>query len=146
MSVDIEIKPFDELTRRQLYELMVLRNRVFVVEQEITAEPEIDGRDTDADHALMRLDGELIGTVRILRENTPLKVGRVAVARSERGRGLGSEMMRAVGEYLGDRPAKLHAQSHLEQWYRRLGWRREGPEFQEAGIPHVAMVWPPRRG
>ena len=141
----IEIKPFSELSLRELHDLLALRNRIFVVEQEITEEPEVDGRDPVAHHLLLWEDGRIVGTVRMLLERAPVKVGRVAVDLEYRSRGLGREMMRAVGEFLGDRPAKLHAQSHLENWYDELGWYRVGENFDIVGIPHVRMDWPPAR-
>lgn len=143
MQIRIEIKPFAQLSRRELYDLLALRSRVFVVEQEITEVPEVDGRDPDAHHLLMWDGDQLVGTIRLLKHRDPIKVGRVAVDKSYRGRGLGSRMMEAVGEELGDQPAKLHAQSHLESWYHELGWRRVGDNFDIVGIDHVRMDWPP---
>ena len=139
----IEIKPFSELTLHELHDLLALRNQVFVVEQKITEEPEVDGRDPAAHHLLLWKDGRIVGTVRVLPERDPIKVGRVAVDREYRGCGLGRKMMQAVGEFLGQRPAKLHAQSHLEDWYDELGWHRVGENFDIVGIPHVRMDWPP---
>lgn len=145
MRIRIEIKAFDELSRMELHELLALRSRVFVVEQEITEEPEVDGLDPKAHHLLM-WDGEaLVGTTRLLLGRQPIKVGRVAVERSHRGLGLGSQMMNAVADFLGQRCAKLHAQSHLEDWYEGLGWRRNGPNFDIVGISHVRMDWPPEK-
>ena len=143
MSVEVVIKTFDELTRMELYELMVLRNRVFVVGQKITAEAEVDGLDPQCHHVLMRLDGELVGTARLFWDEDPIKVGRICVDTSTQRRGLGTEMMKAVQEYLGRRPAAMHAQQYLEKWYESLGWQRRGEVFEEAEIPHVKMVWKP---
>ena len=145
MNIRLEIQAFDELSLMDLHELLALRSRVFVVEQEITEEPEVDGRDPRAHHVLMWDERELVGTTRILLHRDPVKVGRVAVAKSHRGLGLGSQMMRAVGEFLGLRSAKLHAQCHLEHWYESLGWRRNGDNFDIVGISHVRMDWPPQR-
>ncbi len=137
----IEIKAYESLSKRELHDILELRSRVFVVEQEITEEPEVDGRDPEAHHVMM-WDGErLVGTVRILLDKAPVKVGRVAVDKEFRGEGRGAAMMRAVGEYLGNRHAKLHAQSHLEGWYAGLGWQRVGENFDIVGIDHVRMDW-----
>ncbi len=143
MKIRLEIRAFEELSRIDLHDLLALRSRVFVVEQEITEEPEVDGLDPQAHHVLMWDDDVLVGTTRILLQRDPIKVGRVAVAESHRGVGLGSRMMRAVGEFLGPRSAKLHAQCHLESWYESLGWRRNGSNFDIVGISHVRMDWPP---
>lgn len=143
MTVTIEIKAFDDLTVHQLHEALWLRSRVFVVEQKITQVPEVDEDDAAAHHVLVRDQGRLVGTTRVLMGRDPIKVGRVAVDRKRRGEGLGSHMMEAVGQFLEDRPAKLHAQAHLEDWYAKLGWRRVGEIFDIVGIDHVRMDWPP---
>ncbi len=146
MGLDVDIKHFDELTLLELHGLLALRSRVFVVEQQITEVPEVDGEDKNGHHVIARVDGEIIGTVRMLLERNPVKVGRVAVDKAWRGRGVGGAMMDAAGEFLGDRSAKLHAQSHLEGWYEALGWWRGGDNFEIVGIDHVPMYWPPEEG
>ncbi len=143
MSLRIEIKAFDELALGEFHQLLWLRSRVFVVEQKITEVCEVDEEEPNAHHLLMWDDDSLVGTTRILTKRDPIKVGRVAVDEDRRGEGLGSRMMEAVGQFLGDRPAVLHAQAHLEKWYEELGWSRVGENFDIVGIDHVRMVWPP---
>jgi len=140
-ELDIEIRGYAELTRDELYEILWLRCEVFVVGREITAAPEIDGRDPECFHAMARDEMELVGTARIDVERDPAKVGRVATARDRQREGIGTALMEAVQQWLGDRPAELHAQKYLEEWYEALGWARVGDEFTEAEIPHVRMVW-----
>lgn len=142
MMESIEIKAFGELSLMDLYRAMVLRNDVFVVGQKITAEAEVDGLDPMCEHVFFWRGDRLIGTTRIRVDKKPLKVERVCIARDLQGQGLGTKLMEAVQERLGDEAALLHAQAHLENWYRRLGWERVGDVFDEAGIPHVKM----RRG
>ena len=137
----VEVKAFRDLSLEELYEVMVLRNRVFVVGQKITAEPEVDGLDRECEHALMWLEEKLVGTARLFTGEEPVKVGRVAVDTELQRQGLGTALMRGVQRHLGPRRAALHAQAHLEEWYRRLGWKRVGESFEEAEIPHVKMVW-----
>lgn len=141
LDLEIEIRPYDDLTRDELYEILELRCRVFVVGQEITAVSEIDGRDPECAHVLARDNGELVGTARIFADEEPAKVGRVAAARDRQREGIGTAVMEAVQEWLGDRPAELHAQKYLEDWYASFGWERVGDEFMEAEIRHVRMVW-----
>jgi ElaA protein len=135
------IKHYRELSKDELYQIMVLRDLVFVVGQKITAVPEVDGRDPECEHAMLFVDGELVGTARIFCDLEPIVVGRVAVHSGWQGRGLGTVLMQAVQEHLGGRAAELHAQAHLEDWYSRLGWQRFGEMFEEAQIPHVMMRW-----
>ncbi|RDV39761.1 GNAT family N-acetyltransferase [Bradymonadaceae bacterium TMQ3] len=141
-TLDVQIKTFEELSKLELYEVMVLRNEVFVVGQKITAEPEVDGLDVDCAHVLLRADERLVGTARIFHKTSPMVVGRVAVHPEFQGQGLGTKVMEAVQRYLGERAAELHAQAHLERWYTTLGWERYGEPFVEAEIPHVMMRWP----
>lgn len=137
-----DLRHFDELTTRELYDLLHLRDLVFVVGQKITAVPEIDGLDPQCVHArLVDGDGVLLGTARIFAAQRPLVVGRVAVHPDRQRGGVGTVLMQQIQQWLGDRPAELHAQAHLEAWYTRLGWRRVGELFEEAEIPHVTMVW-----
>lgn len=134
------VKPFDRLSLNELHEIMRLRNEVFVVGQKITCEPEVDGLDPECEHAMLYEGEVLVGTARIFAQRDPIVVGRVAVCTDRQRGGLGSILMRAVQEHLGQRAATLHAQAHLEAWYARLGWRRVGDVFFEAEIPHVTMV------
>ena len=138
-----ELLPFERLTLHQFHDLAVLRNDVFVVGQQITAEPELDGHDPEYHHALFYRGEELVGTARVKLDASPIKVGRVAISRALQRSGLGTMMMRQVQAQLGARPALLHAQAHLEPWYVSLGWVREGDLFVEAEIPHVTMRWSP---
>lgn len=144
-----DIKPFAALTLLELYAALALRDRVFVVQQGITCEPEIDGLDPECAFALLwdtsGAQPVLVGTARLFEGRDPVVVGRVAVDTSRQRAGLGSALMSAVNAYLGDRPAELHAQAHLRAWYEGLGWRAEGEVFFEAKIPHVTMRRPARR-
>lgn len=140
----VEIKPFEQLSLRELHDLLALRTLVFVVGQKITSEPEIDGRDPECAHALLWARDQhgarcLAGTARIFFDRDPIAIGRVAIHPDSQGNGLGSLMMRAIQIQLGPRRATLHAQAHLQAWYQRLGWHPVGERFMEAGIPHITM-------
>ncbi len=145
-SFDLDIEAYDSLTRDELYEILRLRNRVFVAQQEITDEPDVDGRDPACHHALMwRLvddDSQLVGTARLFMDETPVVIGRVAVHPGFQRQGIGTRLMEGIQAFLGSRPAELHAQAYLEDWYSRLGWERRGEPFMEAGLEHVLMQRP----
>lgn len=123
-----------------LYRIVRLRVDVFVYEQGIVSEPELDGRDLDSGTVLYWIedDGDVVATLRVLRDGPVVHIGRVATARSSRGRGLAARLIERVFEDY-DEPVEISAQAHLEQWYGRLGFVRTGPVYQEAGIDHVAM-------
>ena len=150
-DVRIEIKPFGELTLKQLHACLKLRGEVFVVGQRICAVPDVDEHDPAAHHVMMWLDGELIGTARLmlLDEGKTVKVGRVGVDQRYRGRGFGGSMMRAIQRWIEQEPGrkgKMSAQAHLERWYAGLGWIRNGTEYMEAGIPHLELYYPSENG
>jgi ElaA protein len=136
-------KGFDELTTGELYDLLRLRCDVFVVEQ-ACAYPELDGRDAErgtTHHWIVGGPGEptVIAYLRTLTEpDGTVRIGRVATAPSARGRGLAARLVEHVGAAIHG-PIVLDAQSHLAEWYRRLGYEPVGGEFVEDGIPHVPM-------
>ena len=121
-----------------------IRRAVFCVEQGVAEDHEIDGRDPECRHYLLRLGGRAVGTARVRPVEPGIsKIERVAVLARHRGGGLGSALMRRVLRDLDDAgcaTALLHAQAHSETFYRALGFATEGAPFDEAGIPHVRMV------
>ncbi|MDD7928597.1 GNAT family N-acetyltransferase [Microbacterium thalli] len=127
-----------------LYRLLWLRVAVFVVEQR-AAYPELDGRDVEPDTELFWVeeDGEVVATLRLLRDSDAARIGRVATAEAARGRGLSAQLMRAAVERAEERwpgiAIDLDAQKHLAPWYARFGFEISGPEFAEDDIPHVPM-------
>lgn len=127
-----------------LYRLMWLRVGVFVVEQR-AAYPELDGRDLEPDTELFWIEegGEVVATLRLLRDSDAARIGRVATAEAARGRGLSAQLMRAAVERAEERwpgtAIDLDAQKHLAPWYARFGFEISGPEFSEDDIPHVPM-------
>ena len=140
-DLSFKISAFNELDLDRLYDIMCLRDRVFVVGQEITAEPELDGRDREAWHVEVHDGSRLVATARLFVSEDPISVGRIAVDHEIQRAGYGTAMMHWVNDWLGSRRAEMHAQAHLEPWYARLGWKRVGDIFMEAEIPHVTMRW-----
>ena len=131
---------FEELDVHTAYDVWRLRQEVFVVEQECPY-ADLDGRDPEPGtrHLLLELDGALTGYLRLLDEESCLRIGRVLLARAYRGLGWADELMRAAMTEVGDRPARLDAQSPLARWYARYGFAVSGPEFTEDGIAHLPM-------
>lgn len=123
-------------------DLRAVRFEVFVDEQRVPAEIEMDDRDPDCVHFLA-LEGERpVGTVRIDLGKAG-KVGRLAVLADFRGRGIGTALMEAchaVARSRGLETVWCHAQVAAEPFYRSLGYLAEGEQFDEAGIPHRRMT------
>jgi predicted GNAT family N-acyltransferase len=127
---------------RDLEACLALRRVVFIEEQAVPEDLEVDGLDESAVHLLAVLDGRPVGTARLLVERDHAKIGRVAVLREARGQGIGAALMAEAVAALrrrGVREAHLGAQVHALAFYERLGWEAHGPEFDDAGIPHRAM-------
>ena len=125
-----------------LYRILRLRTQVFVHEQRIVDEEEIDGRDLEDTTTLFWVEenGEVLATLRLLQDDLPAHVGRVATAQQARGRGLAADLVRAALDHAGTDVA-ISAQAYLESWYGRLGFVRTGENYLEAGIDHVPMLF-----
>lgn len=124
-----------------LHEILRLRQDVFVVEQEC-AYPDIDGRDMEPGTVQFWAGrGSVDATVRLLREpDGSERIGRVATARHARGQGLAGRLIEAaIAEARAPR-ILLGAQAHLEDWYARFGFVRDGEGYLEDRIPHVPMA------
>jgi ElaA protein len=139
-SPEVRVAAFDELEPRTAYQLWQLRESVFVVEQSCPY-PELDGRDLEPDtrHLWVERDGVPVGCLRLIDDVGQVRIGRVAVAQEHRGAGLADALLTAALAVSPDRDVVLDAQTYLEQWYARFGFRATGPEFLDDGIPHVPM-------
>src|SRR5437660_10322819 len=116
-----------------------IRVTVFVEEQGVPPELEMDDNDAASLHALAYAEGRAIGTGRLLPDG---HIGRMAVLKEWRGQGAGREMLRRLIEAArrrGDREVALSAQVHALGFYRAEGFELDGPAYDEAGIPHQAM-------
>jgi predicted GNAT family N-acyltransferase len=119
-----------------------VRYEVFVDEQGVPRELEVDELDACALHLVAMCDGQVVGTLRMLDHDGAAKIGRVAVRAAARRAGIGARLMdraAAIALERGFAEIILHAQVAVTGFYRRLGYLEEGDLFDEAGIPHVAM-------
>ncbi|MDQ2688580.1 MAG: GNAT family N-acetyltransferase [Armatimonadota bacterium] len=135
----VEVAHFDS-DRQACY---AIREAVFVQEQNVPAALEMDEYDATATHFLLRdAAGTPLATARLLDKHGVAKIGRVAVIKPFRGRGLGLVLMRAVVDEARRRgltDAVLDSQTYAIPFYERLGFAAEGDEFDDAGIPHFRM-------
>ena len=123
--------------------VLAIRRVVFIEEQGVSVEDEVDGKDPTAIHLLASDNGQPLGTARLLLSDGIGKIGRVAVLKEARGCGLGRDLVLFAGEELrrrGARQATLGAQTHALGFYEALGFTAVGPEFLDAGIQHREMV------
>lgn len=117
-----------------------IRELVFVREQGVPLELEWDEQDTRCEHALAyNAADEAVGTGRLLPDG---HIGRMAVLKEWRGKGVGAVLLLALVEQARERRharVRLNAQISAAGFYRRYGFEVSGPEFMEASIPHVPM-------
>ncbi|MGV8853311.1 MAG: GNAT family N-acetyltransferase [Devosia sp.] len=119
-----------------------LRREVFVREQNVPQAEENDADDLTATHFVAVVDGDVVGTLRLLEKPEHIKIGRVAVHLSFRGQGIAKAMIHAAMQHartMGHDRFYLTAQSDKLSFYERLGFAAFGPEFQDGGMPHRAM-------
>ncbi|MDW3178424.1 MAG: GNAT family N-acetyltransferase [Acidimicrobiia bacterium] len=131
---------FGDLTAAQLHDILELRSRVFIVEQECVYH-DIDGRDAEplTKHVWIEHEGSIAAYLRVLDDGDGVfRIGRVVTSPEHRGHGLAATLMAyVITEQRG--VIVLDAQAHLYDWYSRLGFTRSGADFTEDGIAHVPM-------
>jgi len=126
----------------ELDDALAIRTEVFVDEQHVKMEEEIDGLDGQAIHYNVYRDEKIIGTLRVFIHADYAKIGRVCIRKSERGQGIGKLMMKqAEAEicYLGITEFHLDAQVSALGFYKGLGYVEYGDTFLDANIPHIHM-------
>ena len=130
-------------TNKELEQALRIRIRVFVREQGVPAEIELDDDDKRALHLLAFLEGRAVGTARIVMRGGQAKIGRMAVLKSHRRKNVGKKLLiRAIttAKKQGARKIYLHAQVAVIGFYESAGFRCVGPVFDEAGIAHRKMI------
>jgi predicted GNAT family N-acyltransferase len=126
-----------------LTKAFAIRVRVFVKEQGVPEEIELDRDDPRAIHLLAVVSGKAVGTARVVMRRGSAKIGRMAVIKSHRRIGVGGKLLRVAIKTalrLGARTIYLHAQVPVIGFYEALGFHATGSVFDEAGIPHRKMV------
>ena len=120
-------------------EICAIRYNVFVEEQKVPEELEIDGLDDKAKHVLAFVDSVQIGTGRILSDG---HIGRVAVLKDYRGLGIGKLIMKDLIKWAQNMNLEkvwLSSQWHAHSFYLDLGFVCVGEIYKEAGIDHIKM-------
>ena len=129
-------------SREQMDQAFAIRRKVFIEEQGVPEEIELDDEDPHAFHALATLDGLAIGCGRYVVHDDYIKVGRMAVLPEYRDSGIGRRILEFLVDAArarGFRRVILHAQLTAEGFYLKNGFTPIGPVFDEAGIAHRRM-------
>jgi len=136
----ILIKPWNEAKNIAF----PIRHAVFVIEQGVPKEIEIDEHDPHASHALACFNTEYVGTARLIKLSRSCgQIGRMAVLAHSRNRGVGGRLLVALIEYgktEGMVEYLLHAQLGAIPFYEKLGFIPYGKIYDEAGISHRNMI------
>lgn len=144
-----QAKTFDQLTTRELYQILYLRTATFVVEQERIYQ-EVDPIDLEAIHLFKTTpDGKVVAYSRIFLNEDHSKVifGRVVTSKAVRGQGVGRELlqeiMTTIAKYYPDKPIEIEAQIQVQGYYERAQFQAVGEPFIFNHTPHIKMVHNP---
>ena len=138
-----EVKEWAELSTSEVENIFSLRSEVFVVEQDCVYQ-DIDGKDQKAKHVLGKKENEIVAYARIFKPGDYFKeasFGRAVVKKTERGKGIGDELVITSMKNISYNEIKISAQSYLKNFYGKHGFVAKGEEYLEDGIPHTAMYY-----
>ena len=142
--IQLHIKPFQELTADELYEILRARSEVFVVEQDCVYQ-DLDGDDKASIHIWLTDSDEVVAVCRVCPAGTHMdqvSIGRVVT--TKRGKGFGKRIMlegiKAAREYFGAKSIDIEAQEYARGFYEQVGFRQSSDTFMLDGIPHIKMT------
>ncbi|SRR6056297_2801801 len=140
---DFTISRFDFGNRQLFHKAVKLRIKVFVKEQGVHMDDELDGEDALAYHYLLMHNDKSIATCRLRHTPEGLKIERMAVRKSWRKQGIGHCLMKKLLKDLGKSKDNLYlyAQKDAVGFYRKFGFRPVGKLFKDAGIDHYKMIF-----
>lgn len=146
MNIIWNFKKFEELTTKELYEILQLRAEVFVVEQDCPYN-DVDGKDVKCGHLWAEMDGKVIACTRIVPPGISYdepSIGRVATHQNYRHLKLGHQLMRHSIEIIESlyetKSVRISAQSYLKNFYEKCGFKQVSEEYLEDDIPHIEML------
>lgn len=132
------------ITPEELKAVYDIRSEVFIKEQHVPQEEEMDDYDKTAIHFIVSDDGNPVGAARMrFTEDGYGKLERICVLKSQRGKSIGKKLIEKMEKEIiiqDFQKAKLNAQTHAVDFYQKLGYDVISDEFMDAGIPHVTMV------
>lgn len=141
-----EIKHFNELSKKELLEIVKARTEVFIIEQKIM-ETDIDELDESAYHMFLK-DNGVIAYCRLLEAGKAYEeasLGRVLVTKENRKAGIAKKMMEEAVKFivndLKEDKIKISAQEYIMPLYKSIGFKEQGEVYDEVGIPHIKMIY-----
>lgn len=147
MNPEPIVKQWSQLNTREVYAIAKLRSEVFYREQHVQ-DDELDWRDVEegTTHVFLTEGRDVAAYLRVLDEGEAaagracFSVGRMVVAPGHRGSGLAQRLLDRVVARFSDATLTLHAQTYVSGLYEKFGFVQHGDQFDEAGIPHIAMT------
>jgi len=146
MTIEWKISPFEALSVNELYDILQLRSRIFVVEQNCVY-LDLDGKDKIALHLFGAFEGKIVAHARLFKSGITFdnaSIGRVTVDPDYRDRKLGQELMKkaikGIQEHFGESQITIGAQLYLKKFYESLGFVQSSEMYLEDDIPHIEMV------
>jgi ElaA protein len=146
MHYTTEVKPFHELSAGALYNILRLRNEVFVVEQQCPYQ-DADNKDQKCHHLMLYKEKTFAAYARLVPPGISydaMSIGRVLTAPAFRGTGMGRRLMEEAMEHcykiFGKGSIKISAQEYLKDFYNTFGFTESGAVYDEDGIPHLLMI------
>ena len=145
--MDWNIRKFEDLNNKELYDILRLRNQVFIVEQNCPYE-DCDNRDKDAYHLFLENNEEIIAYLRILKRGVSyeeVSIGRVVVDKKYRRKDIARNMMVKAIDFiersLKEREIRISAQAYLVNFYKSIGFKEVSEPYLEDNIPHIEMFY-----
>jgi ElaA protein len=141
------LKTFNELSNEQLYNILKLRNAIFIVDQQCVF-ADIDGRDqNDSFHLFCTLNGHVIAYARIFGPGQIYQepcLSRVCTSLDQRGKGIGKELLKRTLDEMSrlfpGQSIRIGAQVYLKAFYESFGFKTDGERYIEDGIEHIQMI------
>jgi len=144
-TINWTIKPFNELSLQELYQIMQLRSFVFIVEQNCVYQ-DIDGKDEKALHLIGTFQNQIVAYARLFNKGNYFEtasIGRVVIHPDFRDRKWGHEMMQTailgIKNHFGESKITISAQLYLKKFYETNGFIQTSEMYLEDDIPHIEM-------
>jgi predicted GNAT family N-acyltransferase len=128
--------------KNELDKVFEIRTNVFVKEQNVPIDLEMDGLDREAEHFIAYVNNKPIGCARIRIKNNFAKLERIAIIKEHRNKGFGKQLTKFLIDYCKQKKfdeIRLHSQIYVSDFYKKLGFKPVGENFFEAGIAHIEM-------
>jgi ElaA protein len=145
MKIQWQIKPFEDLSVHELYDILRLRSEIFVVEQ-CCVYLDLDGKDKVALHLLGKFEGKIVAYSRLFKAGITFdnaSIGRVVVDANYRDKKWGHDLMREsiarIKSHFGESKITIGAQLYLKKFYESHGFVQSSEMYLEDDIPHIEM-------